>query len=307
MTPFELRRLVYDFAETNQICHRFNRNKKVAGKDWLESFLKRHPEISLRKPEGTNQNRIAAFNKPEVDRFFNNLLTVMDKFKFSESRIFNVDETGISTVQNPSKILAPKGQKQVGSVISWERGKNVTVVCAVSALGQFVPPMFIYPRARMNPQLTRDGPIQAIYKCSKNGWINEELFFEWIQHFQQHVKATVDDPALLILDNHGSHISLNIYTYCRSNGIVMVSLPPHTSHKLQPLDLTFFGPLKNALNRECDLYLRSHAHEKITHYELASIFNRAYVRTATMEKGISGFRAAGIWPLDPNKFSEDDF
>jgi hypothetical protein len=78
----------------------------------------------------------------------------------------------------------------------------------------------------------------------------------------------------------------------------MVSLPPHTSHKLQPLDLTFFGPLKNALNRECDLYLRSHPHEKITHYELASLFNKAYLRTATMDKRISGFRAAGIWPID---------
>lgn len=307
ITPIELRRLAYQFAEANKITHRFDGEKKMAGQDWLELFLRRHPEISIRKPEGTSQNRISAFNKLEVDRFFNNLITVIEKFKFPESRIFNVDETGISTVQKPAKILAPKGQKQVGSVISWERGKNVTVVCAVSALGQFVPPMFIFPRARMNPLLTRDGPIGAIYKCSKNGWINEELFFDWVKHFHQHVKASQEDPVLLILDNHGSHISLEIYTYCRLHGIVMVSLPPHTSHRLQPLDLTFFGPLKNALNRECDLYLRSHTHEKITHYELASIFNRAYLRVATMDKGISGFRAAGIWPLDPNKFSEDDF
>ncbi|KAJ8945555.1 hypothetical protein NQ318_020401 [Aromia moschata] len=307
ITPAELRRLAYQFADVNKIKHRFDQEKKMAGQDWLELFLKRHPEISLRKPEGTSQNRISAFNKPEVERFFNNLLAVMEKYKFSESKIYNVDETGISTVQKPAKILAPKGQKQVGSVISWERGKNVTVVCAVSASGQFVSPMFIFPRARMNPQLMRDGPIGAVYRCSKNGWINEELFFDWIKHFHQHVKSSEKDPVLLILDNHGSHISLEIYAYCRSNGIVMVSLPPHTSHRLQPLDLTFFGPLKNALNRECDLYLRNHPHEKITHYELASIFNKAYLRVATMDKGISGFRAAGIWPTDPDKFSEDDF
>ncbi|CAG9838357.1 unnamed protein product [Diabrotica balteata] len=30
-------------------------------------------------------------------------------------------------------------------------------------------------------------------------------------------------------------------------------------------------------------------------------------RVATMDKGISGIRAAGIWPIDPNEFSEDDF
>jgi hypothetical protein len=307
ITPIELRRLAYQFAEANNIKHRFDKELNMAGHDWLELFLKRHPEISIRKPEGTSQNRISAFNKTEVDRFFNNLLTVIEKNKFPESRIFNVDETGISTVQKPAKILAPKGQKQVGSVISWERGKNVTVVCAVSAVGQFISHMFIFPRARMNSQLMRDGPVGAIYRCSKNGWINEVLFFEWLRHFQKHVKSSEEDPVLLILDNHGSYISLEIYMYCRWHGIVMVSLPPHTSHKLQPLDLTFFGPLKNALNRECDVYLRSHHHEKITHYELASLFNRAYLRTATMDKGISGFRAAGIWPIDPNKFSDDDF
>jgi hypothetical protein len=50
----------------------------MAGHDWLELFLKRHTEISLLKPEGTSQKRISAFHKTEVDRFFNNLLTVIE-------------------------------------------------------------------------------------------------------------------------------------------------------------------------------------------------------------------------------------
>ncbi|KAL3268347.1 hypothetical protein HHI36_007463, partial [Cryptolaemus montrouzieri] len=50
----------------------------------------------------------------------------------------------------------------------------------------------------------------------------------------------------------------------------------------------------------------THGHEEITHYELAAIFDKAYVKVATMEKGISGFRTAEIWPFEPNKFSEDD-
>jgi hypothetical protein len=45
----------------------------------------------------------------------------MDKYKFESSRIYNMDETGISTVQKPGKILGPTGQKQVGSATSWER------------------------------------------------------------------------------------------------------------------------------------------------------------------------------------------
>lgn len=111
----------------------------------------------------------------------------------------------------------------------------------------------------------------------------------------------------MILDNHCSHISLQVYEFCKSNGICVVTLPPHTSHKLQPLDLTFFGPLKNAFNRECDLFLKSNPHEKITMYDLSSLFNKSNCRVDTMEKGISGFKAAGIFPFNPNKFNNDDF
>jgi hypothetical protein len=53
--------------------------------------------------------------------------------------------------------------------------------------------------------------------------------------------------------------------------------------------------------------LKRCAHEKITHYELAELFNKAYLKAATMEKGISGFKAAGVFPLNPEKFTEIDF
>lgn len=82
----------------------------------------------------------------------------MDKYKFTPNNIYNCTETGISTVQDPGKILAPKGMKRVGSIKSWERGKNITLLCAMSASGSFVPPMFIFPRKRMTPQLEKDGP-----------------------------------------------------------------------------------------------------------------------------------------------------
>lgn len=101
----------------------------------------------------------------EINRFFENLEAVMLKYKFEAENVYNADETGVTTVQKTEKIIAPKGQKRVGAVTSWERGKNVTVICAMSASGLFIPPLFIFPRQRHSPQLEKDGPPGAIYAC----------------------------------------------------------------------------------------------------------------------------------------------
>lgn len=108
------------------IADRFNEAKKSAGRDFVTGFFRRHrhPNLSIRKPETTSINRILGFNKVELDRFFDNLEIVMTKHHFPPSRIYNMDETGVTMVQETEKIIAPRGEKQVGSVASWERGKN---------------------------------------------------------------------------------------------------------------------------------------------------------------------------------------
>lgn len=80
----------------------------------MRLFLKRHPELSNVKPEGTSLGRIARFNKNAVAVFFENLNEVMVKYKFQPHKIYNVDDTGISTVPTPNRIVGPKCVKQLG-------------------------------------------------------------------------------------------------------------------------------------------------------------------------------------------------
>src|SRR5258705_11487258 len=132
----------------------------------MYGFLKRNTHPSVRKPEATSINRIAGFNKREVDIFYANLASLIERHNYSSAKIYNVDETGINVVQKPGTIIAPKGQKQVGVVTSAERGRTVTVCCAMSAARTYVPPLFIYPRLRMTPTLKTGGPPGSIYDCS---------------------------------------------------------------------------------------------------------------------------------------------
>ncbi|GBP34937.1 hypothetical protein EVAR_26528_1 [Eumeta japonica] len=167
--------------------------------------------------------------------------------------------------------------------------------------------MFIFPRKRMTPTLEKDGPAGAIYKCSDNGWINKELFLEWQKHFTQHTKPSAEEQTLLILDNHASHISLAVHEHCKKNYIHMLSLPPHTSHRMQPLDVSFFGPFKAAYRRECDFFMKSQLSERITPYDVASLVKKAFSSVPSISKGEDGFRATGIFPINPNVFSDEDF
>lgn len=112
-------------------------------------------------------------------------------------------------------VLVPKGQKRVGSITSWERGKNITVICAMSAAGIYVLPLFIFQRKRHSPQLEKGGSLVAVYECTPNGWATEQIFLKWLNHFKDFVKPTQEKLVLLILDNHNSHATLEAYNFCK--------------------------------------------------------------------------------------------
>jgi hypothetical protein len=121
LTIVDLRKLAFSYAERLKVAHNFCKETKLAGRDWLEGFLRRNRGISLRRPQATSINRITAFNKEEIVKFDDNLQGVMMKYQFTPYKIYNVDETGISTIQKPGRIPAEKGGKRVGTAVSWER------------------------------------------------------------------------------------------------------------------------------------------------------------------------------------------
>lgn len=303
-----LRTLVYEYAEINHIPHRFNQTSKMAGRDWVYGFLKRHPDLKLRQPTQTSIARAMGFNQTQVNQFYNNLQSIYDKYKFLPSRIFNMDESGINTVPKKiPKIISIKGKKLVGKIVSAERGQTITLVCAMSATGSYVPPGFIFPRKRMKGYLLNNAPPGSIGMVSDSGFINTNLFMEYLHHFKDNVQPTKEKPVLLILDNHSSHLSLAAVNYCRDNGIHLLTLPPHSSHKMQPLDRGFFGPLKIKFAYECDKWLSANPGRVIGQTEVAHLVNEAFQKVATVNNATSGFKTSGIWPIDRNIFSEEDF
>ena len=149
--------------------------------------------------------------------------------------------TGIKlSATRPPKVYSIKGKKQVGVASSAERGQLMTVVCCMSAAGTFVPPTMIFPRKKINPNFRKNLPPDTYCLPSETGWINTNLFLKWLEFFVEQVRPSESRKALIILDNHESHRSLEAIEFARKNHIVLLSVPPHTTHKLQPLDVSLF-------------------------------------------------------------------
>ncbi|XP_031334067.1 uncharacterized protein LOC116164081 [Photinus pyralis] len=109
------------------------------------------------------------FNKHNVGTFFKNYLTVINKYHFRPERILNLDETGITTVLQAPKVIATKGKKQVGQIVSAERGQLVTFVGIISTIGNTVPPAFIFPRVHYKDHFVAGGPIGCLGMATKSG------------------------------------------------------------------------------------------------------------------------------------------
>nr|XP_012559627.2 MFS-type transporter clz9-like [Hydra vulgaris] len=234
------------------------------------------------------------FNKVAVNKFFELVKNVIDINKIDVERVWNVDETGISTLpKSLSKVISTKGKRQVGSLTYAERGQLVTAVICCSASGRYMPPILIFPRQRMKAELMDGAPPGAYHP---SGWIQTDLFINWLKKFILHTGDTKDSPVLLILDGHATHTkSIELIDIARENGVILLCLPPHCTHKMQPLDISFMKPLSTFYDHNLRKWLRTNPGRVVTQFQIASLFEASYLDAATMTNAINGFKKAGIW------------
>lgn len=62
----------------------------------------------------------------------------------------------------------------------------------------------------------------------------------------------------------------------RPSDIRLLSLSPHTSHRMQPFGLTDFVSLESAYNRDCGLFMATNTILRITHYEIVDVFTKLF-------------------------------
>lgn len=208
--------------------------------------------------------------------------------------IWNLDETACTTVTNAPKIVAQAGVKRVGQISSTERGSLVTMLGFANAASRSIPPAFIFPRVHIKEHMLENDPTGALGLANVSGWITEDCFLKALKHFVHFVKPSAESPALTVLDNHKTHITINVVLYARKNYIMILTFPPHCSHRLSPPDVTVFGPFKPRYRASMNDWMTSNPGKTVTIYNVAQFAKDAFYAAFNMNNIISGFKNTGI-------------
>ncbi|XKL67253.1 hypothetical protein PGB90_010673 [Kerria lacca] len=128
-----------------------------------------------------------------------------------------------------------------------------------------------------------------------------------LEYFHSHVCSSPENKILLILDNHRSHISISTLNFYKTNGIVLLSIPPHCSHKLQLLDVGVLGPMKTYLNNAMNYWLSKNPGRTMTIYDLPVIAQDIYSTGFQKENILSSFEKTRTSPFNLYIFTNVDF
>ena len=235
----------------------------------------------------------------------------MQAHRIRPCNVYNMDEKGfLIGICGSKRRIASRAmlanEKLLGACQDGSR-EFISLVACICADGTALSPALIYAGKSRDLQDAWvedfDHSIdQAFFASSEKGWTNEELGVSWLQHVflrETNAKAGMRN-RLLILDGHSSHVNWRFIDICDQNHIILGILPPHSTHRLQPLDLRIFSPLSIAYSNEIDKILQSSiGFSRITKRSFWSLFKAAWSSALTEKNVLSAFTAAGIHPLDP--------
>ena len=273
---------------------------------WFYGLMGRWPDLKIVKPQKLAISRAKSSSREVISKYYQELGTILTTNNLTNkpNRIYNIDETGISTEHTPPRIVCDKNTNP--QAVTSPRSALTTVIAAGNALGNSIPPYYVFPGARWNDELLSGASVGAAGRMSKKGWSSSDVFRKYLsEHFAPFANVgSGTDPTLILYDGHRSHISLTLTDWAKANNAILFVLPPHTSHLTQPLDVGIFGPFKAMYNKECQAYMKNNPGITITKYQVAELTARPYMKALTPENLTSAFKKTGIHPFNSSVITD---
>lgn len=288
-------------------------SKKPVGKCWVPRFLERHKvKLLSRWTTALDRQRHKADSAYKYSLYFELLRTKIEQYNVEPRHIYNMDEKGflIGMLSRMKRIFSREMYENGEIKEALQDGNREWISClaCICADGSHLPPHLIYQAASGNIQDTwlQDFDHQqhrTFFSSSLSGWTNNEIGLAWLRRvFDQETREKARRSyRLLILDGHGSHVTMEFIQHCDDNRILLAVLPPHATHTLQPLDVAMFKPLSTAYSNELTAFLdRCQGLSAITKRDFFRLFYEAWRTSFTASNVLSAFKCTGISPFDPH-------
>jgi hypothetical protein len=268
------------------------------GYNWCEGFLQRHPELVRRLSANVKRAR-AAVDRKMIEDYFNELKeSIAD---IPPERIINYDETNLADDPARKDVFVRRETRRPITITDSSKS-STSIMFSGTASGELLNVYVVYKAQNMYPTWTEGGPPGTRYGFSPSGWFDGPLFEDWffkvaVRYFRRFDK---EEPKVMIGDNLASHVSVTVLKACREMNIRFVLLPPNSTHLTQPLDYSYFGPLK----REWRLILRNWKLKNrgvVPKTTFPSLLKKLIDNVSHEANLRSGFRACGIYPLDSSQ------
>jgi hypothetical protein len=181
----------------------------------------------------------------------------------------------------------------------------ISLLACISAIGAVLPPALIYKgESSLQDTWLEDWIPENIahFAISPNGWSSNALGLHWLEAIFHRYTSQLAGRGrrLLIVDGHSSHINLQFIELCDQLRILLLILPPHSTHRLQPLDVSLFAPLARFYTNHLNsLLANSLGMVSMSKRSFWSIFWPAWQEAFSSTNIRSGFTKTGIWPFNP--------
>ena len=277
------------------------------GVNWPAKFLSRHPELKTKFVPPLDKERHGAQDPAIIRQWFELYQRARNSFNIEDQDVWNMDEKGFMMgVIAKMRVVISKANKDATMSQCGNREWVSTIDC-ISLDGRILPPWIIFKaKAIMKSwaEKLKDMGGQWHLRPSENGWSDNNIGYEWLtQCFQK--ASNRDDLGqkyrLLILDGHASHITTKVIEFGLANKIVILCLPPHITHILQPLDVGFFAPLASVYKSNIQRASRLGATYSIDKQDFLQHYILARRQVATPTTIISAWKKAGLAPFDPTQ------
>lgn len=271
--------------------------KTLLGQTWWRNFKDRHQHcLATQTIDFADQVKESSLKSGLTEDFFRLLTAILEEKGLSRSpcQIYNCAKTGFQLYSGRKKV--PNETKRS---CSQSQRDHISVLACFNAAGDDVPPFIIYKREYPEGHYKKEGLPNTLYGTSYTGDLDGDLFRKWF--FEHFLKFAVQErPLLVILDESQSQVDPELVQEAQAEKVILLFLPPHCSHVLQPLEVSFFGPLKADFTE--DLSADSQAFS-VSRKEFSKILRNSYQELKDQQVVVDGFRRCGIYP--PNSVATD--